>query len=220
MSKYATPSMVPPDLLELIDPDSGFLCITTHWRPNPEDPDPEMPGQKLSMSSYIPALPEMDCLCGSGKPYRDCCQRQRLWRPVCPNPDMQGYSLVTPQSATFRQIDGQAIRERLAADTRLRYVDKGFESSFWVFWGDPPVEDEYGILCFGDIELKKNRILIVSAMSDLRMRVLLDLLQEIAGDYLSQPRISRDPVLAIDKLSGKMTTQQPKHTRRRKRRRR
>ncbi len=220
MSKYITPPIVPPEISEQIDPDRGFLCVTSHWRPDPEAPDPNMPGQKLSMTSYIPARPAQACLCGSGKLYRDCCQRQRLWRPICPNPDMQGYGLIAPQAATFRQVDGQAIRERLTADVRLRCVDQSLQSSFWVFWGDPAVEDQYGILCFGDIELKQNRTLLVSAMSDVRMRVLLDLLQEIAGDYLSKPQMSRDPVLAIDKLSGKMTKQPSKGTPRRKGRRR
>jgi hypothetical protein len=72
------------------------------------------------------------------------------------------------------------------------------------------VEDQYGILCFGDIELKQNRTLLVSALSDVRMRVLLDLLQEIAGDYLGKPEMSRDPALAIDKLSGEITAQPSK----------
>jgi len=40
-------------------------------------------------------------------------------------------------------------------------------------------------------------------MSDLRMRVLLDLLQEIAGDILGEPQMERDPVPAIDKRTRK-----------------
>jgi hypothetical protein len=220
MSKYVTPPTVPPELSGLIDPDGGFLCMTTHWRPNPQDPDPEMPGQKMSMSSYIPVLPTQPCLCGSGKLYRACCQRQRMWRPVCPNPGMRGYSLVAPQVATFRQVNGPAVRERLRADVRLRGVDTSPESSFWVLWGDPPTEDRYGILCFGDVELKQNHTLVVSAMSDLRMRVLLAVLEEIAGDYLGEPLMSRDPAPAIDKLSSQMKAQAQKRTPQRRRRRR
>jgi hypothetical protein len=220
MSKYVTPPTVPPELVGLIDPDAGFLCMTSHWRPNPQDPDPDMPGEKLSISSYIPVLPMEPCLCGSGKPYRDCCQRQRLWHPVCPNPGLRGYSLVAPQTATFHRVDGPAVRERLMADKRLRHVVESFASSFWILWGDPPLEDQYGILCFGDIELKQNRTLLVTAISDLRMRVLLDLLQEIAGDHLGKPRMKRDPVLVIDKLSNKMVERPPKGRPWRKRRRR
>ena len=40
-----------------VDPQEGVLCLSMHWRPNPDDPDPEMPGQKLSMSLYIPRAP-------------------------------------------------------------------------------------------------------------------------------------------------------------------
>lgn len=220
MSKYVTPPTIPPELSGMIDPDAGFLCMTSHWRPNPEHPNPEMPGQKLSMISFIPALPTQTCLCGSRKLYRDCCSRQRQWHPICPDPGMGGYSLVAPQSATFCQVDGRAIRERLSADARLRCTVDSLESSFWVLWGDPPVRDQYGILCFGDIELKQNHTLLVTAMSDVRMRILLDLLQEIAGDYLGQPRMSRDPVLTIDKSTRKMTPQPSKRKPRRRRRKR
>ncbi len=220
MSPYVTPPTIPPEPSVPIDPDAGFLCLTMHWRPNPEDPDPEMPGQKMSTSSFIPASPTQTCLCGSGKRYADCCRRRRQWHPICHNPDMDGYSLVAPQSATFDQVDGQAIRERLSADMRLECVDEGLESSFWILWGDPAFEDEYGILCFGDIELKQNHTLLLTAMSDVRMRVLLELVQEIAGDLLDQPRMSWDPVPTIDKPSGKMREQPSKRKSRRRRRKR
>lgn len=221
MSKYVSPFTLPPELLSgLIDPDGGFLGMTMHWRPNPEDPDPDMPGQKLSMSSYIPVLPEEECLCGSGKQYHACCQRRRSWRPVCPNPGMQGYSLLAPQSATFHNIHGPTLRERLMADARLRCVDESPDRNFWIFWGHPPVEDQYGILCFGDLELKENRTLLVTAMSDLRMHVLLDLLQEIAGDCLGTPQLSQDPVPVIEKTARKSRRRSSRHRPRRKHRRR
>lgn len=220
MSKYVLPPELPSELGGLIDPDGGFLAVTTHWRPNPEDPDPDMPGQKMTMTSYIPVSPKEACLCGSGKRYGACCRRRRVWQPICPNPGMQGYSLVVSQAATFSKVDGTAIRERLMADGRLRCVDKSFKSSFWLFWGDPMVEDQYGILCFGDVELKKNHTLLASAMSDLRMRLLLDLLQEIIGDYLSEPRMSQDPLLVLQKPSGGPEGRQSKRWSRSKRRKR
>jgi hypothetical protein len=176
-----------------------------------------MPGQKLSMSSFIPATPEQTCRCGSGQRYADCCRRRRKWHPICPNPDIDGYSLAAPQAATFDRVDGQAIRERLNADIRLHCVDEDIESSFWILWGDPAFEDEYGVLCFGDIELRQNHTLVVSAMSDVRMRVLLELLQEIAGDHLGRPRMSWDPLPAIDKPSGKRTPRTSKRKPRGKR---
>jgi hypothetical protein len=76
--------------------------------------------------------------------------------------------------------------------------------SFWLFWGDPPVQDQYGVLCFGDVELKDNTTLIVTAMSDLRMQMLLDLLHEIASDCLGSPQIRYDPVPLIDKKTGQL----------------
>ena len=105
-------------------------------------------------------------------------------------------------------------------DARLRCVDRSPESSFWLLWGDPPVEDQYGILCFGDIELKQNHTLVVSAMSDLRMRVLLDVLGEIAGDCLGEPLMSRDSALGIEKLARPAKAQAPKRPPRRIGRRR
>jgi SEC-C motif len=193
------PPLLPDELNALVDPDGGFLCLTCHWRPKLGAPDPEMPGEKLSMSSYIPSSPTDACLCGSGMPYSRCCRPKPDWEPVCPDPGGQGYSLVKPQAATFRGVDGTAIRARLAADVRFRCVDDSRKSSFWIFWGDPPVEEPYGILCFGDVELKDNRTLVLSAMSDLRMQTLLGALAEIAGDTLGSPRMQRDRVPVIHK---------------------
>jgi len=183
--------------------------MTVHWRPDPEAADPEMPAQKLSMSSYIPVLPREKCLCGSGKRYRDCCQPKRLWHPVCPRPGGpgSGFSLTGPQSARFRDVDGDAIRERLMADARLRCTDTSRASSFWILFGDPPVEEEYGILCFGDVELTRDRTLVVSAISDLRMQALLARLREIAGDLLGEPGVTYDEVPVIDRATNKSRMQ-------------
>lgn len=185
----------PPNL----DPDGGFLCHSVHWRPNPNDPDPEMPGQKLSMISYLPLRPRDACLCGSGNTYRTCCQPKRYWRPVCLNPDMKGYSLMAPQSARFHPVDGAALREQLTEDTRWVCVEDRPRKSFWIFWGDPSLEDQYGMLCFGDLEIRQNRTLLVTAMSDLRMQVLLSSLKEIVGNSLGVPEITPDQAEAMDK---------------------
>ena len=50
-----------------------------------------MPGQKLSMLTYIPLQPHDTCLCGSSQAYSTCCQPKRDWYPVCPNLDMESY---------------------------------------------------------------------------------------------------------------------------------
>lgn len=203
MSKYTTLSTMPSLFDGRIDPDGGFLCMTSHWRPDPDADDPERPGQKLTMNSYIPLHPSEDCLCGSGKRYGKCCQPKRLWHPVCPNPDGEKYRLIQPQTAKFHSINGEKIREHLMANPRLRCTDTSQDSAFWILHGHPPIEDQYGFLCFGDFELKHNRTLLVSAMSDLRMEILLDLLLENAPIGLGKPRISRGSVYVIDKNTGK-----------------
>ena len=208
------PMLDPSDM----DVNAGFLCFSMHWRPNPDHPDPDMPGQKLSMFSYIPVPLENTCLCGSGKTYRTCCQPKRYWDPVCPNPHLDGYSLVVPQSAQFHPVDGSALRNQLMDDARLFCVADDQESGFWIFSGDPPVEDKYGILCLGDVELKQNHTLLISAMSDLRMQMLLKVIKEIAGDCLGVPEIAHDRVEAMEKRRERTVLLRAKSESRRKRR--
>jgi hypothetical protein len=171
-------------------------------------------------------FPGEACLCGSGKRYGDCCQPKHLWHPICPNPggEDSGYSLLKPQRVTFRNVDGDAIRERLMAERRLRCTDTSRASTFWIFFGEPPVVDQYGILCFGDFELKHNRTLVVTGVSDLRMQTLLALLQEIVANVLGEPRITYDTLPVIDKRTGKSRVLRPSQSqpsrRRSKRKRR
>jgi hypothetical protein len=212
MSGYANPPRFDPaDLRGVIDPNRGFACISMYWRPDPDAPDPAMPGRKLSLTTYIPVRREDPCLCGSGKRYHSCCRREPLWQPICPNPGgrRSGYSLMYPLSARFRRVDGAQIRERLASDRRFRCVDPRPNSTFWIWHGDRMVKEEYGILCFGDVELKRNRTLVVSAVSDLRMEVLLASLQQIAGDLLGEPRMTYDKIAVIDKRTGKARATRP-----------
>ncbi|MEK7396733.1 MAG: SEC-C domain-containing protein [Candidatus Poribacteria bacterium] len=182
-----------------LNPNKGFLSLSSHWRPNPKAPNSDMPGQKLSMSSYIPMQANDRCLCGSGKAFASCCQQKRYWHPICLNPDGKSYSLLDMQSATFHPLDNTALRERLMSDMSLYCVENSKEKGFWIFWGVPALEDQYGVLCFGDIELKKKNILFVSAMSDLRMQILIKALKEIAGELLDSPTISHEKVNLIDK---------------------
>ena len=129
------------------------MCISSHWCPDPNAPDPETPGQKLQMASYIPVRLSDPCLCGSSKAYRDCCRLRRYWYPICPNPGLNGYSLRSPQSATFENVDGQLLRMRLMEDVRLQCTEDTPDRGFWLYWGDPALDDQYGTLCFGDNEL-------------------------------------------------------------------
>ena len=199
-----------------LDPDGGLLCFSVHWRPNPEAPDPDRPGHKLSMISYIPLEPGDICLCGSGKTFGNCCQLKTHWQPICLNPGSEGYSSVVSQSTRLHPVDGTALRELFMKDRRLYCSDDSTESGFWTFWGDPALEDQYGILCFGDFELKQNRTLTVSAMSDVRMQNLLSVLKEVLGEQLGEPEIKYDPVQLIDKLTGRSRVRRTERRKRRK----
>ncbi len=192
---YTIPTL--PDVQPALDMNGGFLCFWTYWQSDTAAPDPEMPGLKQQMVTYLPVAPAADCLCGSGKSYGRCCRPLPYWRPVCPKPGLQGYSLLAPQSATFRAVDGAAIHDRLMDDLRLHCVEDTPDRAFWTLWGEPALESEYGIICFGDIELQHRQTLIAGAMSTPRMAVLLDLLAE-AGE-LPGPTVEHDPIQVFDK---------------------
>ena len=192
-SKFETP--VAMDLGSL-DPNGGALAYTIYWRPRAEDADPEMPGEKLAMVSYLPTKAGDLCPCGSGRRFGVCCQLQPYWELVCRDPDVQGYSLMLPQEVTFANVPTDAVYTFLQNDERLSCVEDAFPQAFWNYWGDPAFETPYGMLCFGDFELQEDRTLLVTAISDKRMQVLLDLLQPL---NLGVPPIQRDPARRIDK---------------------
>jgi hypothetical protein len=205
-----------PDPTLQMDVNGGFLCQWVYWRPDPDAPDPDMPGLKQHVTSFIPAQPEQSCLCSSGKRYGACCRMKRYWHPICPNPDMAAYSLIAWQSATFTAIDGPTVRDRLLGAIELHDVEDTPHHSFWTYWGEPALRAEFGILCFGDFELKDDTLLVM-AMSEPRMRVLLNLLSEIAGDCLGKPQIQHQAVKMADKRTGQYVEIMPSRARQRMR---
>ena len=207
-----------PEVQPEVDMDGGFLCFWTYWQPNPAAPDPEMPGLKQQMVTYLPLAPAADCFCGSSKPYAGCCQTLTYWRPVCPNLGLEGYSLLAPQSATFRAVDVASIHDRLMDDLRLYCVEDTQYRTFWTLWGEPALESEYGIICFGDIELQDQQVLIASAMSTPRMAVLMDLMAEDAdGVGLPDPAVKHDSIPVFDKRTRKRYMLPLQHDAKRKR---
>ena len=118
---------------------------------------------------------------------------------------------MAPQEAFFKRVDATALKQRLDDDIRLAIVEDTPTGGFWILWGEPAIETEYGIMCFGDIELKADGSLLVTAMSDVRMQTLLNLLQEIAADCLGAPKITRDSLPVLHK-----PPRQPSHRRRRR----
>lgn len=209
---YDPPVLAPPSTPT--DVNGGFLCQWVYWRPNPSDPDPDMPGLKQKVTMYMPVEPEAACLCGSGKPYGACCRLRRYWYPICPNPDLQGYSFLAPQQAIFAGVDGRALAQALWDDVRLHDVEATSTRSFWVYWGEPALESRYGIICFGDFELRERRTLIVTALSNRRMRTLLGVLRDTSVT-LPAPRMSYDRVQVIEKRTGKVELMLPPKKKRR-----
>ena len=185
-----------------LDPNGGVLAHMTCWRPRPGDPDPEFPGEKVFLTSYLPTDAEDLCPCGSGKQFGSCCQPLPYWRPVCPNPGMQGYSLMHSQSARFTNIPTDVVYDFLQDDERLYCVEDTPHRVFWVYWGDPALDVRYGTLCFGDFELQENHTLLITALSDARMKVLLELVHPLK---LGTPRIQVEPYPHLAKLVRKVS---------------
>ncbi len=190
-----------------LDTNAVHLCFINCWRPEEGAKDPDFPGQKLSMLAYMPIPVDEACLCGSGKPFSKCCQRKPFWHPICRNPEIPGenqYSQIKMQSAIFTQVNGRLIHKRLVNDLRLHCTEDTFHRAFWLYWGEPAIKLHEGVLCFGDIELFRNETLQVAAMSDLRMRVILDFLREVCGDLLGEPEMVYDPIMLVDKRTGEL----------------
>ena len=186
-----------------LDPNGGVLTHITCWRPRPGDPDPEHPGEKHVMMNYHPTDAGDLCPCGSGKRFGSCCQPLPYWRPVCPNPGMQGYSLIRLQSARFTNIPADAVYACLQSDKRLYCTEDTPHRVFWAYWGDPATDIRYGRLCFGDFELQENHTLVITALSDARMEALLEVVRPL---NLGTPQIQVEPVQYLEKPTPKAST--------------
>ena len=192
------------------DVNGGYICLWSHWKPDPNLPNPDMPGMKEDLITYMPQANEELCMCGSGKPFEACCRQEQYWWPFCADPELEGFSLLAPQSLTFRQIDGAVLRERLMEDDRLNCTDDRPESGSWSYWGDMTIKTKgYGIVGFGELEIKHNHTLVVTVSSDLRRQVLLKFLKETAGDLLGKPEHKYLSIEVFDKRIGKSRTLPP-----------
>ena len=186
--------------------------MTTYWRPRAKGPHLDQPGEKVFALSYLPIEAEEDCPCGSGRTFADCCQSLPYWRPVCLNPGMQGYSLLRPQSARFTSVAVKKVHAFLLDDERLYCVDKAFPRAFWIYWGDPAYDaPSHGTICFGDFELQESQTLLVTALSDRRMEVLLDVLRPLE---LGIPQMQFDVLSSPPKPTRKTVGRRPRRKRR------
>jgi hypothetical protein len=92
-----------------------------------------MPGETVSVSSYLPIKPADLCPCGSGLRFRACCRRKRYWLAVCRDPGIHGgHGLVSPQTATFSPVDGDVLGPQLMDDVRLHCVENTRRRAFWI----------------------------------------------------------------------------------------
>ena len=185
-----------------LDPSGGVLVFAAYWRPQPSDTNPNQPGERAIIASYL-ATNAMDlCPCGSDRRFGACCQSLPYWQPVCPNPGMHvGYSLLVPQSATFTNILGEEVCDFLQDDERLYCVEDTKQRMYWTYWGVPALKAPSGMVTFGDIELIKNRTLLINALSDVRINTLLDLISPL---NLGTPQIQREPIIRPEKSVRKL----------------
>jgi len=109
---------------------------------------------------------------------------------------MQGYSLMRSQSARFTNIPADAVYAFLQNDERLYCVEDTPDRAFWVYWGELELDVPYGTLCFGDFELQENHTLLITALSDARMEVLLELVRPL---NLGTPQIQQEPFRHLEK---------------------
>jgi len=185
-----------------LDPHGGVLAYTFYWRPQPSVPNPNWPGEKVIISTYLPTDAKDLCRCGSGKTFGACCQPLPYWQLVCRNSGIQQeHSLFIPQLATFTNISPDEVRDFLQDDVRVFCTEDTKQGTFWIYWGTPALETPHGILCFGDFELKKNRTLVITALSDIRMKTLLDVISPL---NLGTPQIQREPIIRPEKAVRKL----------------
>ena len=136
------------------------------------------------------------CPCGSGKSFGNCCQPLPHWLPVCLNPDGEGFSLLRPQSARFTNVPADEMYEFLQNDARLYCSEHNPQRTFWIYQGNPPFTSPAGTFCFGDFELLADNTLMITALSDTRMELLLELVQPL---NLDTPQLEQYPIPRVDK---------------------
>lgn len=181
---------------------SSFLCLWVYWQPDPSAPSPNEPGIKHKVWAQIPVKGHEPCLCGSGTLFRQCCRKQPYVPLICPNPAMQGYSVLRQHTASFNLPHGSAIRQYLHDDMRLQCAEDTPARSFWMVWGTPARESRYGIISFGDIELRDQHTLAITALSPLRLQWIFTILADVLPPGVASPTVTTGPIQWIDKQTG------------------
>ncbi len=179
-----------------IDPHTGVMSMTMYWRPkaNAEGFDS---GEKVHVSIFLPRKAGDLCPCGSTKRFKDCCSRKPKWDVLVPNPGLDGYDLMRPISMTYVISDRDLVVERLQADPRFRLVDH--EEPHWLFLDVPPQIHKYGIVSFGDVDIKEAQCLRLETMSGTRMEYLRRTIESICGNAVSLPYYEEGELVVVRK---------------------
>lgn len=186
-------------LTTAIDPRRGFISLEAYWRPAAGAQDPYHPGEKLTMTIYRPCAAEESCFCGSGRAFRNCCRNRQSWPVVTPNPGAMRFSQSQTHVSDYPIREVAKLRQALHGDSRLQcVVDGPGAEGFWLFVDNPPSENSYGRLNFGDLEITQSR-LHVSTLSAKRHQAIQKLLTEIAGDFLGTAALKVEPPQFVKK---------------------
>jgi hypothetical protein len=127
---------------------------------------------------------------------------------------MQGYGLVQGQFARFTNIPVDKVYTFLMEDERLYCTEDTPKHAFWTYWGNPAFDLPQGRLSFGDIELLERETLLLSALSDVRMQMLLEFVRPLE---LGTPQMEKDAALLhVEKPPRQGPVRSHRRTRRRR----
>lgn len=179
-----------------IDPDKGVLSMVVYWRPK-ANADEFDAGEKVHMSVFLPHKASDLCPCGSTKRFVDCCSHKPRWNMLVPNPALKGYDVMRPASVTYVISDMELVVERLQTDPRFKMVDR--ESPHWLFLDSPPRISKYGMVNFGDVDIKEAGRLRLETMSARRMQYLREIVEDMCGSALSLPYCEEGELVTASK---------------------
>ena len=104
---------------------------------------------------------------------------------------------MSSDSVTYIITDKDLIFERLQSDSRFRLVDR--ENHHWLFLDSPPQISKYGIMSFGDVDIKEGGSLRLETLSHNRMKYLRDIIEDMYGNALSIPFCEEGELVTIPK---------------------
>src|SRR3989338_1653635 len=154
--------------------------------------------QRMSVSSVLEVEPSKRCICGSGKPLKECCfTHVKYRRPFVANLDYDTYSLYDPKEVKIDIPKGFPEAVKLfKEDRRFFCTDETWKRAFFVFYGTSIFSDkELGAVVFGTLEVKKggfgSTIIEVGTLSTNRMEALLHAVKENIGEEEASSKLGK-----------------------------